>query len=98
MEILDGFGDLDDDVTAEVFTEIGQAHNLMEQLAPWTQFQNDIIVLARLGEFDQFDNIGVIELSHDLDLFQDVRALQQILAYSTTDRSEVVRSEEGRKV
>jgi hypothetical protein len=98
MEILDGFCDLDDDVTAEVFTEIGQAHNLMEQLAPWTQFQYDIIVLARFGEFDQFDNIGVIELSHDLDLFQDVRALEQVLAYITTDHSKVMRSEEGRKV
>lgn len=96
MKILDGFGDLDDNVTAEVFTEIGQAHNLMEQFAPWTQFQNDIVVLARLGEFDEFDNIRVIELSHNLDLFQDVRALQQISVYSATNRSKAGGPKEGK--
>jgi hypothetical protein len=33
-------------------------------------------VLSRLGEFDQLDDVGMVELTHDLYLLEDVRSLE----------------------
>jgi hypothetical protein len=48
----------------------------MEKLASGAKLKNDVIVLSRLGKVDELDNVGVIKLTHDLDFFQNVRALQ----------------------
>lgn len=47
----------------------------MKQLAARTKFQDDVIVLPRLGEVDELDDIGVVELTHDLHFFEDVCSL-----------------------
>jgi hypothetical protein len=49
----------------------------MEELATGTQLKNDIVILPGLREIDQLDDVGMVQLSHDLDFFQDVRSLQQ---------------------
>jgi hypothetical protein len=38
--------DLHNDVPAEIFAEIGQTHNLVEELAARAEFQNDVVVLS----------------------------------------------------
>jgi hypothetical protein len=47
----------------------------MEQFAARTKFEDDIVVLARFGEVDQLDDVGMVKLTHDLDFFEDVRSL-----------------------
>lgn len=48
----------------------------MEQLATGAKLEDDIIVLAALGEVDETDDVGMVYLAHNLNLFQDVCALQ----------------------
>ena len=47
----------------------------MEELASRAQLENDVVVLSRLGEFDEPDNVWVVELLHDLHFLEDVRSL-----------------------
>jgi hypothetical protein len=68
---------LNDDVSTEVFAEIGQTHNLVEKFSAWTQLKYDVIILSRLGEIDEADNIWVIQLPHDLNFLEDVGSLRQ---------------------
>lgn len=75
MQILQSVGHLRDDVTCQVFAKVRKTDDLMEELAAGAQLQDDIIVLAGFGEVDEADNVGVVELPHDLNLFQDVGAL-----------------------
>jgi hypothetical protein len=75
MEVFYRLGDLYDDMTSQILAEVGQTHDLMEQLAAGTQLQDDVVKLRRLGELDEFDNIWVIQLAHYLDFFQDIGAL-----------------------
>lgn len=62
-------------MTTQILAEIGQPNNLMEELASWAEFENNIIVLARFGKVNEADNVGVVQLSHDLYLFEDVGSL-----------------------
>lgn len=62
-------------MATEVFTEVRQANNLMEKLPAGTQFQDDIVILARFGKLDQFNDVRVIDLAHNLYFFQDVGSL-----------------------
>lgn len=62
-------------MATEVFTEVRQANNLMEELPAGAEFQDDIIILARLGKLNQFDDVRVIDLAHNLYFFQDVGSL-----------------------
>ncbi len=62
----------------------------MEQFAAGTKLEDDVVILPRLGEIDQSDNVGMIELPHDLDLFQDICALGDKV--STCYRQEKVSS------
>ena len=87
MKVFNGVGDLSNDVTAQIFAEIGQSHDLMEKLAPRAEFQNDVVVLARFGEIDQLDDIGVIQVAHNLDLLEDVCALWGKQQVSTLEPS-----------
>ena len=77
VEIIERLGHLDDDVSAEVLAEVGEPDDLMEELATGTELEDDVIVLRRLGELDELDDIRVVELSHDLNLLEDVRALRR---------------------
>lgn len=48
----------------------------MEQLATRAQLEYDVIVLARLGEINELDDVGMVKLAHDLYFFEDVRSLR----------------------
>lgn len=47
----------------------------MKKFAAWGKLQDDVVVLLRLGEVDQLDDVGVIELPHDLNLFKNICSL-----------------------
>lgn len=49
----------------------------MEELASRAELKDDIVVLARLGKIDKSDDVGVIQLAHDLHLFEDVGSLRE---------------------
>lgn len=50
----------------------------MEELTSRAQLENNVVVLFGLGEFDELDDIWVVELSHNLHFLEDVRSLQLI--------------------
>lgn len=47
----------------------------MEKLATRAELKDDVVVLTSLREFDKLDDVGMVKLTHDLDLFEDVGAL-----------------------
>ena len=69
-------------MSTEVFAEVGQPNNLVEELAARAEFQNNIVVLARLGKVDQLDDVRVIYLSHDLHFFENVGSLERSVPVS----------------
>lgn len=76
VQILEGLGDLKDDVPRQVLTKVREPHDLMEKFTAWGKFEDDVVVLFRFGEVDELDDVGMIKLTHDLNLLQDIRALQ----------------------
>ncbi len=64
----------------EVLAEVSEPDNLVEELAAGRELQDDEVMLLRLGELDQPDDVGVIELAHDLDFFEDVRSLDSVMS------------------
>ncbi len=52
--------DLGDDVPRQVLAEVGEAHDLVEELAARAQLQNDKVVLPRLVEVDELYDVTVI--------------------------------------
>ena len=75
VQVFQSFRHLRDDVSTEILAEVGQADDLMEELAARAELQDNVVVLSGFGEVDKFDDIRVVELSHDLYLFEDVRSL-----------------------
>ena len=75
MQIFQSFGDLDDDMTRQLLAEVREAHNLVEQLASGGEFEDDVVVLAGFGEIEEFYDVGVVKLAHDLYLLEDVGSL-----------------------
>lgn len=47
----------------------------MEELTTRAELKDNVVVLTSLGELDKLDNVGVIELTHDLNFFEDVGTL-----------------------
>lgn len=76
VKILQRLGNLGNDMPRKIFTEVGKTHDLMEQLATRAELKDDVVVLFGLGKVDQFDDVGVIQLSHNLDFFKDICSLQ----------------------
>lgn len=76
VKILDCLGNLNDDMSTKLLAEIGQSNNLVEQFASRTQLQHDVIILGRFGEVHELDDVGVIDLSHNLHFFEDVGSLR----------------------
>lgn len=81
VEVLKCLGHLDDNMTGELLAEVGQANDLMEQLATWSQLQNNKVIVLGLGKVDQLDNIGVVELLHNLNFFENVCPLSRRLVH-----------------
>jgi hypothetical protein len=75
MKIFNCFRNLGDHVSAEILAEIRQADDLMEKLASRTELENDVVVLSGLGEIDQFSDVGVIKVAHNLNFLEDVGSL-----------------------
>ena len=48
----------------------------MEKLASGRKLKHNVVILSRFGEVDEADNVGMVELSHDLNLFEDICSLQ----------------------
>jgi hypothetical protein len=75
VQIADAMGDLEDDVTSQGLTKVCELDNLMEKLSSLHELQHEEIVLVRLGERDKLDNRWMIDSSHDLNLFENIRTL-----------------------
>ena len=75
MQILQGRRNLKNNVSRKVFAKIGKTHDLVEELAAGAELEDDVVVLTRLGEVNELDDVRVVELPHDLDFLEDVRAL-----------------------
>lgn len=67
---------MDNDVSAEIFAKVGQSDYLVEQLTARAQLEDDEVILAGLRKGDELDNVRVIQLSHYLNLFQNIGSLQ----------------------
>lgn len=72
VKILERLGNLNDDVPTQLLTKVCQPHYLMEQFASWAKFQDDVIVLAGFREVDQLHDMGVVNLPHDLNFFENI--------------------------
>lgn len=75
VQILERLGNLDNDVSRQLFAKVGEANNLVEQLATRSKLENNVVVRFRLGKVNQLDDVGVVKLSHNLDFFEDVGTL-----------------------
>lgn len=52
----------------------------MEQFTARGKFKYDVVILSGFGKIDEFNDIRVIELAHNLHFFQDVCSLSFMLA------------------
>jgi hypothetical protein len=75
VQILQSLGDLDNDVSRELFAKVGETDDLVEQLATGCQLENNVVVWLCLGKLDEFYNVGMVQLAHNLHLFEDIRSL-----------------------
>lgn len=75
VQVLQRPGHSDDDMARQLLAEVGQSYDLVEQLATGGQLQHNVVVLLGFGKFNELDDVGVVKLTHDLNLFQDIRAL-----------------------
>lgn len=69
-------------MSGQLFTEVCQADDLVEQLATGGKFEDDVVVLPRFGEFNELDDVGMVELSHNLNLFEDVGTLARRVSFT----------------
>jgi len=79
VKILERLGHLKDDVPRELLAEVCEPDNLVEELSARRQLQYDVVILLRLGKLDEFDDVGVVQLTHDLDLLEDIGPLRCLL-------------------
>lgn len=75
VQVLQRPSHSDDDMARQLLAEVGQSYDLVEQLATGGQLQHNVVVLLGFGKFNELDDVGVVKLTHDLNLFQDIRAL-----------------------
>jgi len=66
VQIFERLCNLYDDMSREFFAKVGQADNLVEQFTTGCKLQYNVIILPRLKEINQSNDIGMIELAHDL--------------------------------
>lgn len=88
VQVLQRLCNLGDDMTREVLAEISQADNLVEQLATRAELEDDVVVLACFGKFDELDDVWMFELSHNLYFFEDVGSLFETVSTIRLDMVE----------
>lgn len=79
VQILQRLRHLKDDVPRKVLTEVGETNDLMKEFSTRAKFEDDEIILPGFVKVDEFDDIRVIQLPHDLNFLEDVRALYTLL-------------------
>lgn len=80
VKIFKRLGNLDDDVSREVFAKVGKADDLVEEFTTGGELEDNVVVGLGLGKIDELDDVGMIKLLHNLDLFENIRALAVWLA------------------
>jgi hypothetical protein len=75
MQIFNGLCNLNNHVSAQIFAKVCQSHDLVEQLSTGAELENNVVVLSRFGKVHQLDDVGVVEVAHNLDFLEDVRSL-----------------------
>lgn len=76
MQVFQRLRHLHNHMSTQVLAKVRKTDNLMEELAAWAELQNDVVILSGFGEVDEADDVGVVELSHYLDLFENIRSLE----------------------
>lgn len=76
VQVVKGFGHLRNDMSREIFAKVGESYDLVEQLASWCQLEHDEVVFFGFEKVDETDDVGVLHLTHDLNLFENVGSLQ----------------------
>ena len=77
MQILQSLRHLQDNMPRQLFAEVGESDDLVKELTARAELEDDVVVLSRFGEVDQADDIGMVQLPHDLDFFQNVGTLEK---------------------
>jgi len=75
MQVQQSLCDLGDDVSRKVFTKVCETNDLVEELTARAKLQDDVVVLTGFDEFNEFDDIWVVKLSHNLNFLENVCAL-----------------------
>ncbi len=83
MQVLQRSRNLNDDVPREILAEIGKTNDLVEELTTRAKLKDDIVVLSGFGKIYELDNILVVDLSHYLDLLENICPLQIRKALAT---------------
>lgn len=83
VEIMNGISDLNNNMATEVLAKVSQLDYLVEQFAARAELQNNVVKLGGFREVDQTGNVGVVELAHNLHLFENIGALRHSLAQVT---------------
>lgn len=76
VQVLERLGDLHDHMPRQLLAKIGEPHDLVEELAAGGQLEDNVVVLFGLGEVDELDDVGMVDLAHYLHLLKDIGALQ----------------------
>lgn len=68
-------------MTTQILAKIGQAHDLVEQFTSRAQLEDNIVVLTRFSEINQLDDVGMLNLPHDLDFLEDIGTLRKSVLF-----------------
>ena len=82
VQIFQSLRDLHNDVTTEILTEVCQSDNLMKQLASRTELENNVVILPGFREINEINDVGVVQLAHDLNFFENIRSLHERMGIS----------------
>lgn len=84
MQVFNGLRDLENHVSAQVFAKVCQSHDLVEQLSTGAELENNVVILPRFRKVNQLDDIGVVEVAHNLDFLEDIRSLSKQIGISNS--------------
>ena len=74
-------------MSTQILAKICQSNNLVEELSTRAKLEDNEIVLARFRKADKFDNIWVVQLSHNLNFFENIGALFNTSISTTPTRT-----------
>jgi hypothetical protein len=77
VKMSNGMGYLGYNMACEVFAEVSQFDDLMEQLSSVTKLEYQVVVIFGFRKADQTNNVVVVDTSHDLDFLENIRSLEK---------------------